>query len=96
MNLFDERPDLTDRIAAVEQKLEKRAVKDNELMLDEGDVYVLPLENTCDECGERPITHHVQIDLRTAGQASSVGMGCEPCMEELANRIREGLPEATE
>lgn len=62
------------------------------IVLDRDDVRVDPYLPQCEECGDGPATCVVSIDLRSAGQTISVAACCDACGAELAERIREGLP----
>lgn len=48
---------------------------------------------TCPRCGKRPLTHWVILDVRETGETFDLSGGCEACCNELAGRIRRGLPE---
>lgn len=64
------------------------------ILLNGGDVRVLPIEpELCPECDERPVTHWIEFDMRGNGRTVEILRGCEPCMEIVADRLRESLPE---
>lgn len=64
------------------------------IRLDKADIAVQEFEPDLCECQEAPVTHYVQIDLRSAGMTQALGEYCEKCAEEMAERIRASLPEA--
>jgi len=49
-------------------------------------------DECCDECTVSPAPKLVVLDLRSAGMETAVGRYCAPCAEEVARRIRDGLP----
>jgi hypothetical protein len=64
------------------------------ILLDRDDVTVLPMgPHTCDECGERPVTHGVWLEMRNTGHGRRVLEACEPCATEFAQSLRASLPE---
>lgn len=70
-------------------------------MTGKADVYVEPIEDqTCDHNGENctfSVTHRVGIDFRNAGMRQTlIGDYCETCATELANAIKDSLPETDE
>jgi len=66
----------------------------DEIRLDGDDVLIEEIEpDECDECAGGPATHAVYIDFRSAGMCSPVGRFCKTCAEEVASRIRDGLPQ---
>lgn len=66
--------------------------------LDQGDVRVERHgPRLCGECQERPSEAIVVVELRSAGMTHQIGEGlCVRCAEDLAQRIRRGLPAARE
>lgn len=66
---------------------------DPEIQLVKSDVTV---EEAIEECGECTITitdvFTVAVDFRSAGMTERLGRYCEACAEEIAARIRGGLP----
>lgn len=67
---------------------------DPEIQLDKSDVTVEQIADECDECTNVIITesYTVAVDFRSAGMTQRLGRYCERCAEEIAARIRDGLP----
>lgn len=69
--------------------------------MDKDDVSIEQIEDAvCDHGGDNCTftpTHRVVVDFRSAGQKESlIGDLCETCATEIANRIRESLPEPSD
>jgi hypothetical protein len=61
-------------------------------LLDQGDVLVeghKPAE--CEECSA-PATKDVFLDLRAIGETRCIGVFCDECAAEMAERLKRGLP----
>ena len=67
----------------------------DEIRLEKDDVTVEPIFDECGQCtntlGGDSFT--VAIDFRAAGMTERLGRYCETCAEEIARRIRAGLPD---
>lgn len=65
----------------------------SDFRLNQDDVTVQEIpDDECDECTVGPTTHAVTIDFRSAGMVHTVGFYCHRCADEIAARIRAGLP----
>lgn len=69
----------------------------SEYPLDKDDVTV---EEVIEDCGECTGTltdagHWVVVFFRSAGFSQHIGPYCRECAEEIARRIRDGLPSAS-
>ena len=64
----------------------------DDIILDAGDVTVKPIEPELCECEEAPVDSVVWVDLRSAGMSVAIGSYCSSCAEEIAIRVRRGLP----
>ena len=65
-----------------------------QVMLDQGDVEIVPVSPWTCECGEAA-THIVNLDLRNNGMTISVeSPQCIACANETATRLRASLPPA--
>ena len=58
------------------------------------DVKIIDYAPMCTECDEEPATKLVMLDFRSLGQEVAFGNGalCGECATEVADRIREPLP----
>lgn len=59
--------------------------------IDKSCVTVQEAAVECPECGEKPMTHFVQLDI--GSQAISLFDGCKECSEEFTNQVIDSLPE---
>lgn len=60
--------------------------------MDQDDVGVEDLEPTeCEQCAE-PATKTVCLDIRAIGEKAVLGVYCEEHAQEMADRLRRGLP----
>lgn len=52
-----------------------------------------PIERDCSECGERPATSYITIDLGYMTTSLGDLEYCDECGKEELNRLREQLPD---
>lgn len=67
-------------------------MKNDEIAMDATDVRVEPIEAELCECEEGFVNSEIWLDLRTAGMSVVIGRYCKQCADEIAMRIRRGLP----
>lgn len=65
-----------------------------EYPLAKDDVTVEAITDECDECTGTIVggSYTVAVDFHSAGMTERLGRYCEECAEEIARRIRDGLP----
>jgi len=65
------------------------------IRVEKSDVTVEEVTEDCAECTETlsGAGYLVAIDFRSAGTVDRLGRYCKACAENLAARIRDGLPE---
>ena len=65
-----------------------------DIRLEKDDVTVEPIFDECGQCTNTLVgdSFTVAIDFRAAGMTERLGRYCEKCAEEIASRIRAGLP----
>lgn len=57
-----------------------------------GDVHVQPIaRDQCEKCFTNDATHLVALDIRNAGQETTIGEYCRPCARLVATAIRQSL-----
>lgn len=65
---------------------------ESDIAMDATDVRVEPIGSEPCACEDAMIDHEIWLDLRTAGMSVMIGRYCKQCADEIAMRIRMGLP----
>jgi len=69
--------------------------KYEDILLDAGDVLVVPFEVVCVECENAAATKRVVLDIRNAGLTTPlIEPVCVKCAQRFALRVRRSLPKA--
>lgn len=72
-------------------------LESSRIRFDKTDVSLLPLPpEPCSECGERPATHYLAINLRALGTEGAMlteGKFCEECGTDALQDLSASLPE---